>query len=73
MAEDRLDARRHAVVLKGLPLLALMFQTLGVSSTIPSSCHLFVSLAVQGLSTLILPRSALMPLHKSSSLAHSLL
>ena len=33
-------ARRQAVVLKGLPLFALTFQTLGMSPIVPSLCHL---------------------------------
>ena len=58
-AEDKLNARRQAVVLKGLPLLALMFQTLGIFSAVPSSCNLLFSPALQGLSTPILPLSVL--------------
>ena len=66
------NARRQPVVLKGLPLLALTFQTLGLFSIVPSSCRHPVSLAAQGLSTPILPRLVLMPLIEASSLAHIL-
>jgi hypothetical protein len=34
--EDQLNARRKAVVLNGFPLLALSFQTLGISRFLPS-------------------------------------
>jgi len=37
MTEDKLNARRKAVVLKGLPLLALSFQTLGMLCSVYSS------------------------------------
>jgi len=42
LTEDKLNARRKPVVLTGLPLLALSFQTLGMFSIIltPQSCGL---------------------------------
>ena len=42
-ASFTLNTRREAVVLTGLPLLALSFQTLGTSSIIPTSPDLVIS------------------------------
>ena len=68
MTEDKLNARRKAVVLNGFPLLALSFQTLGVLSPyIPASHCPAVSHHVQALSTPILGQSVLSPFHDASS------
>ena len=68
MTEDKLNARRKAVVLNGFPLLALSFQTLGMLSPfIPASHCPAVLRHVQALSTPILVQSALSPFHDASS------
>jgi hypothetical protein len=36
LSHDKFNARRQAVVVKGLPLLALAFQTLGMFAMIPA-------------------------------------
>ena len=70
ISEDMLNARRKAVVLNGLPLLGLAFQTLGMCAPIPivpaSGDHV-VSHIVQALSTPILALSALSSFHETSS------
>ena len=71
ISEDKLNARRKAVVLNGFPLLALAFQTLGVLAPIvPASHHHLVSHTLQALSTPILAPSALSPFHHVSSSTH---
>ena len=65
ISEDKLNARRKPVVLNGIPLLALAFQTLGV--LIPASHHHVVSHTVQALSTPILALSAFSSFHEASS------
>ena len=64
ISEDKLNATRKAIVLKGFPLLALAFQTLGL--LIPASHHHVVSHTVQALSTPILARSAFSPCNEAS-------
>ena len=67
ITEDKFNARRKAVVLKGFPLFALSFQTLGMLhfySSLPQSC---TSRHVQVLSTPTLAPSALSLFHEASS------
>ena len=72
VTQEKLNTRREALVLKGFPLLALSFQTLGVFLIVPTS-QPWVSRAIQGLSTPILAPLALSPLHEASSSADALL
>ena len=59
LAEHQLNARRKAVVLTGLPLLGLSFQTLGRFSSIPTPYDLAILRSLQGLSIPISALSAL--------------
>jgi hypothetical protein len=64
ITEEGLNARRKAVVLKGFPLLALSFQTLGMLRSLQSSTILPSHATVQASSTPILALSALSPFER---------